>query len=81
MTATGVVKIVDFGLAKHAESEPALTGMSRLPTTPPMTDAGTVLGTPGRPVGCRISVVAAGGQGQRRSTDPADVDPWRSADP
>ena len=47
MTATGVVKILDFGLAKHAESEPALTGMSRLPTTPPMTDAGTVLGTPG----------------------------------
>lgn len=45
ITADGRVKILDFGLAKL--TEPALSGMSALPTTLPHTEHGIVLGTIG----------------------------------
>jgi len=41
------VKILDFGLAKLTQAEPALAGISALPTTPPNTTPGMVLGTIG----------------------------------
>lgn len=47
VTGDGRVKILDFGLAKLTQAEPALSGMSALPTTPPDTLPGVVLGTIG----------------------------------
>jgi serine/threonine protein kinase len=47
LTSDGRVKILDFGLAKLTQSEPMLAGMSALPTTPPDTLPGVVLGTIG----------------------------------
>jgi eukaryotic-like serine/threonine-protein kinase len=41
------VKILDFGLAKLTQAEPSLAGISALPTTPPNTTPGMVLGTIG----------------------------------
>jgi serine/threonine protein kinase/Tol biopolymer transport system component len=46
LTSDGRVKILDFGLAKLTQVEPAL-GLSALPTTPPNTTPGVVLGTIG----------------------------------
>ena len=43
----GRVKILDFGLAKLTETEPAALSMSVLPTTPPDTVPGVILGTVG----------------------------------
>jgi len=45
LTVSGLVKILDFGLAVQAT--PALTGDTRSPTAPRLTAAGTVLGTVG----------------------------------
>ena len=47
LTTDGRVKILDFGLAKLTQAEPALANVSALPTTPPNTVAGVVLGTVG----------------------------------
>jgi serine/threonine protein kinase/Tol biopolymer transport system component len=47
ITADGRAKILDFGLAKLTQPEPALSGISVLPTTPPQTVPGVVLGTIG----------------------------------
>jgi serine/threonine protein kinase/Tol biopolymer transport system component len=47
VTDDGRVKILDFGLAKLTQAEPALAGASMLPTTPPQTVPGLVLGTMG----------------------------------
>jgi Tol biopolymer transport system component len=47
VTTDGRVKILDFGLAKLTQAEPALSAMSALPTTPPETMPGVVLGTIG----------------------------------
>jgi eukaryotic-like serine/threonine-protein kinase len=47
LTTDGRVKILDFGLAKLTQGEPALGGLSALPTTPPTTSPGIVLGTVG----------------------------------
>jgi Tol biopolymer transport system component len=43
----GPVKILDFGLAKLLQDEPAVSNASVLPTTPPQTVPGVVLGTMG----------------------------------
>ena len=47
VTADGRVKILDFGLAKLTQAEPAFAGLSALPTIPPNTVPGMVLGTIG----------------------------------
>jgi Tol biopolymer transport system component len=47
VTEDNRVKILDFGLAKLTQAEPASGGASALPTTPPNTQAGVVLGTIG----------------------------------
>jgi serine/threonine protein kinase/Tol biopolymer transport system component len=47
LTTDGRVKILDFGLAKLTQPEPALANMSALATTPPNTVPGVVLGTVG----------------------------------
>jgi Tol biopolymer transport system component len=47
VTADGRLKILDFGLAKLTQADPGLTGVSALPTTPPDTLPGVVLGTIG----------------------------------
>src|SRR5262245_34001779 len=47
ITSHGHVKILDFGLAKLTEVDVALAGGSQLPTTPPITQPGFVLGTMG----------------------------------
>ena len=40
VTSDGRVKILDFGLAKLTQAEPAVAALSALPTTPPDTVAG-----------------------------------------
>jgi serine/threonine protein kinase len=47
VTSGGSVKILDFGLAKLVEAEPAPSGTTALPTSPPKTVPGVVLGTVG----------------------------------
>jgi eukaryotic-like serine/threonine-protein kinase len=47
VTTDGRVKILDFGLAKLTQAEPAVAALSALPTTPPDTSPGVVLGTIG----------------------------------
>src|SRR5262245_34463275 len=47
VTSDGRVKILDFGLAKLTQAEPAFATVSALPTTPPHTLPGVVLGTIG----------------------------------
>jgi eukaryotic-like serine/threonine-protein kinase len=47
VTTDGRVKILDFGLAKLTQSEAAFAEVSALPTTPPLTHPGVVLGTVG----------------------------------
>jgi serine/threonine protein kinase/Tol biopolymer transport system component len=47
VTIDGRVKILDFGLAKLTQVEPVLSGLSAVPTTPPNTVPGVVLGTIG----------------------------------
>jgi len=47
VTTDSRVKILDFGLAKLTEQEPTALSVSALPTTPPLTLTGMVLGTIG----------------------------------
>jgi Tol biopolymer transport system component len=47
VTDDGRVKILDFGLAKLTQPESPLAGATALPTTPPKTMAGVVVGTVG----------------------------------
>jgi eukaryotic-like serine/threonine-protein kinase len=69
VTAEGYVKILDFGLAKLTEREQVAVAASALPTTPPNTVIGTVLGTigymspeqvRGAPVDSRTDIFAFG---------------------
>jgi Tol biopolymer transport system component len=45
LTTDGRVKILDFGLAKLTQSDGALAGMTTMPTTPPTSQPGLVMGT------------------------------------
>jgi eukaryotic-like serine/threonine-protein kinase len=45
VTGDGRVKVLDFGLAKLTQPDAALASISVLPTTPPHTQAGMMLGT------------------------------------
>ena len=47
VTSDGRVKILDFGLAKLTEAEPSASGITALPTSPPKTLPGVILGTIG----------------------------------
>jgi serine/threonine protein kinase len=47
ITSDDRAKILDFGLAKLTESEPAMSGATTLPTTPLATVPGMVMGTAG----------------------------------
>jgi Tol biopolymer transport system component len=47
VTHDGRVKILDFSLAKLTQAEAAGAGLSALPTTPPRTQDGVILGTVG----------------------------------
>jgi serine/threonine protein kinase len=47
ITSDGRIKILDFGIAKLTEAEPAAASATLLPTTPPHTLPGVVLGTIG----------------------------------
>jgi eukaryotic-like serine/threonine-protein kinase len=47
LTGNGHVKILDFGLAKLTQVEPASSVLTALPTSPPNTLPGVVLGTAG----------------------------------
>jgi serine/threonine protein kinase len=58
ITTDGHVKILDFGLAKLTEQDPTLSG-SVLPTTPPRTMIGVVLGTIGYMAPEQVRGVAA----------------------
>jgi len=59
VTADGRVKILDFGLAKLTQAEPVAAAMSALPTTPPNTLPGIVLGTVGYMAPEQVRGVAA----------------------
>jgi eukaryotic-like serine/threonine-protein kinase len=45
LTADGRVKILDFGLAKLTQSDVALAGVTAMPTTPPKSQPGLIMGT------------------------------------
>jgi serine/threonine protein kinase/Tol biopolymer transport system component len=47
VTADGQLKILDFGLAKLTQPERAASAARDMPTTPPNTQAGVILGTAG----------------------------------
>lgn len=47
VTSDGRLKVLDFGLAKLTQPDAGLAGASALPTTPPNTQAGMMLGTLG----------------------------------
>src|SRR5262245_18142452 len=59
VTSDDHVKILDFGLAKLTQPEPALASVSALPTTPPPTLPGLVLGTIGYMAPEQVRGVAA----------------------